>query len=401
MHCCSNRIIFAAAIMTLGAPTQETPGEQAFYRPCWAEVDLDALRANFRKLQSHVNKSVGILAVVKANAYGHGIIPAARVAISEGAVYLGVSSLEEGVQLRNAGISTAVLILGSLYPFDNFSVLFEKKLTPTVASVETAAALDRLAIDRNEKIPVHLKIDSGFGRIGVSLANALSFISEVSAMRGLVLEGIYTHFASSDVDSEYTETQTRAFMSVIDRAAHNGVKPRYVHLANSSAVLRIPLTHGSLVRPGLAFYGIPPYPGAEKEVALKPALTWKCRVIFLKSIAKGSSVSYARTWIAKRPSRIATLAMGYADGYPRLLSNKGMVLIKGHRAPVLGRVTMDMTMVDVTDIPDCHVGDEVVIIGEQGNERIRAEDIALSAQTNPYEIVCGISDRVQRIYSHG
>lgn len=319
--------------------------------------------------------------------------------VKEGASYLGVSSLEEGVQLRRAGVKIPILILGSMYPFDNFSVLFENRLTPTVASIEAAEALDRLAAERGEKLPVHLKVDSGFGRIGVSVSNALPFVRQVASHQGLILEGIYTHFAGSDVDPAYTETQTRAFRQVIQAAAEQGIKPRYIHMANSSALLQYPKTHGTLVRPGIALYGIPPYVGA--RAALKPVLTWKSRIIFLKMIPAGSSVSYARTWTAARPTRVATIAVGYADGFPRILSNKGHMLIQGKRVPVIGRVTMDMTMVDVTDTPECHVGDEVVLLGRQGNEKLGADEMAQAAQTNAYEILCGIGERVPRVYLHG
>ena len=296
------------------ADSTPSPVQPAFYRPCWAEIDLDVLRSNFRWLKSQLKPGVQMLAVVKANGYGHGLVPVSAVAVKEGAAYLGVSSLEEGVKLRQEGFKIPILILGGMYPFDNFSVLFENRLTPTVASIEAADALDRLAAERGEKLAVHLKVDSGFGRIGVSVSNADLFIKQVASLRGLILEGIYTHFASSDVDPTYTETQADAFQRVIQAAADQGLKPPYIHMANSAALLQYPKTHGTLVRPGLALYGIPPYAGA--RAALEPALTWKSRIIFLKTIPTGSSVSYARTWTAGRPTRVATIAVGYADGFP-------------------------------------------------------------------------------------
>ncbi len=320
--------------------------------------------------------------------------------MDEGAAYLGVSSVEEGIALRDAGFKLPVLILGSLYPFESFELLFKHHLTPTVASIEAADALDELAQKKHERLPVHLKIDSGFGRIGVSVPNALTFIQQVSQKPGLLVEGLYTHFASSDVDADYTRAQAEAFQSVVDAAHAAGIRPRWIHMANSSAVLQFPETHGTLVRPGIAYYGVPPYAGASKAVTLTPALTWKSRVIFLKMISKGSSISYAQTWKAKRPTRVATLAVGYADGLPRILSNKGHILVGGKKVPILGRVTMDMTMVDVTDLPDGHVGDEAVLIGEQGGEHLTAQDMADVAQTNAYEILCGIAARVPRVIVH-
>ncbi len=371
----------------------------SFYRPCWVDISLEALRHNFQVLRQRVASPVQVCAVVKANAYGHGILPISRVVAEAGAAYLGVSSLEEGLALRAAGIQTPALILGSLYPFENFTHLFDAHLTPTIASLASAQELDKLAQKRHQKLPIHLKIDSGFGRIGVSVSNALDFIQKVAALKGLEIEGVYTHFASSDVDEDYTHTQTQAFQSVVQAAQAKGIRPRWVHMANSSAIIRYTDTHGTMVRPGIALYGIAPFRGAEKELALKPILSWKSRIIFLKTVPAGAVISYARTWVAKRTTRVATLAVGYADGLPRLLSNQGQVLLGGQRVPILGRVTMDMIMVDATDVPNGHVGDEAVLLGSQGAEQIPVEEWAKWAQTNPYEIVCRIADRVPRIYN--
>jgi len=383
--------------------------ESSFHRPCWVEISAEALRSNWRTLKSKLTKDVQMLAVVKANAYGLGLLNASRIAVDEGAAYLGVSSVEEGIALRDAGFSIPILILGSLYPFESFSLLFQYHLTPTIASLDAAEVLHRMATEKNQRLPVHLKIDSGFGRIGVSIPTAADFIEQVAKKSGLLVEGIYTHFASSDIDEDYTRAQAQAFLAVVkavgDLPVGRQVRPQWIHMANSSALLRFPETHGTMVRPGLAFYGVPPYPLAQNVVALSPALTWKSRVIFLKMVPEGSCISYARTWIAKRPTRVATLAVGYADGLPRLLSNKGQVLIGGKRLPILGRVTMDMTMVDVTDLQAggqaCRIGDEVVLIGRQGAEEITASEMADWAQTNAYEILCGIGARVPRVMAHG
>ncbi len=387
--------------MSAAASLSSTPSTtSSFFRPCWLEVHEGALRANWRALRSQLAPDVQMLAVVKANGYGLGILSVAKVAVEEGAAYLGVSSVEEGIQLRKAGFQVPVLILGSLFPFESFAPLFDYRLTPTVASLEAAQALDRMATQKGRSLPVHLKIDTGFGRIGVSTLNALGFITQVAAMRGLELEGLYTHFASSDVDPVYTREQASAFRSVIQAAREAGISPRWVHMANSSAMLRFAETHGNLVRPGIAFYGVDPFLGASQKISLKQAMTWKSRIIFLKTVPAGSSISYARTWTARRKTLVATLAVGYADGLPRLLSNKGQVLLQGRRAPVLGRVTMDMTMVDVTDIDPCRVGDEVVLLGTQGTQTITALEMAEWAQTNAYEILCGLADRVPRVMTH-
>jgi len=383
------------------APPSPFTASSSFQRPCWVEIDESALRSNWRALRQKVAPDVQMLAVVKADGYGLGLLAVSKVAVEEGAAALGVSSVEEGIKLREAGYHIPVLILGSLFPFESFSLLFQYRLTPTVASLAAAEALDQIARERQERLNVHLKIDSGFGRIGVSVSNAPAFIQQVAQKPGLLIEGLYTHFASSDVDEDYTLAQADAFFSVVKSAHAQGIRPRWIHLANSSALLRFPRTHGTMVRPGVAFYGIPPYPGASSVVHLKSVLTWKSRVIFLKTVPAESSISYARTWTAKRPTRVATLAAGYADGLPRLLSNKGGVLLHGRRAPILGRVTMDMTMVDVTDIPECRVGDEAVLLGRQGNEEITAQEIADAAETNAYEILCGIGARVPRRIIHG
>jgi len=313
---------------------------------------------------------------------------------------LGVSSVEEGVALRNLQIQTPILILGSLYPFESFPLLFEHDLTPTIASLDAAQALGKIASERQKKFPIHLKIDSGFGRIGVSASSGATFVARIAYDPWLEIEGLYTHFASSDVDEAWTRAQTKAFLSVVEAARAQGIRPKWIHMANSAAMVRYPESHGTMVRPGIAYYGVPPFDGAERAVELKPALAWKSRVIFIKTVPEGSTISYARTWKAKRQTRVATLAAGYADGYPRLLSNKGQVLILGKRAPVVGRVTMDMTMVDVTDIPDCRIGDEAVLIGPQRSDEITALEVAGWAQTNAYEILSRIGSRVTRVNVH-
>lgn len=383
--------------MTLAPAHRGSGAPGQIYRPCWVEIDTVALRANWRALRALLKPSVDMLAVVKANAYGHGTLTCARVAVEEGASLLGVSSLEEGVLLRSSDIRATILVLGSLFPFTNFPVLFEHQLTPTIASVDSARALSRLAQRKRRKLAVHLKIDSGFGRIGVQIHRARAFIQDVAKLPGLTIEGIYTHFSSSDVDPTYTRLQSQRFQEVIQSVSRGKIKPRWIHQANSSAIIRYPETHGTLVRPGLAFYGIPPFAGAEKRMSLAPALSWKSRVIFLKMIPKGFPVSYARTWTARRLSRIATLAVGYADGYPRGLSNKSTVLLSARRVPVIGRVTMDMIMVDVTDVPSVAIGDEAVLLGRQGKESLTAWDLARSAKTNAYEILARIADRVPRL----
>ena len=310
---------------------------------------------------------------MKADAYGHGLLTAAHAALEAGAVFLGVSSLEEGEALRVAGIKAPVLILGSLYPFDNFSVLFDRKLTPTVASIAAAEALQMLATAREARLSVHLKIDSGFGRIGVSPASAVEFIRQVHAMPGLEIEGLYTHFAGSDVDPEYTRVSRPMLFWVRrqSRGRPSGVRPKYILSGE-------PRRRSSVFRKRMERSCVPgsrctadrrPYAGAEKDIKLTPVLTWKTRIIFLKMISVRRLDQGLRAYLDREAARRAwpRWRYGYADGLPRILSNKGQVLVGGRRVPILGRVTMDMTMVDVTDLKECHVGDEVVLIGRQGD----------------------------------
>lgn len=380
-----------------------TLADRTFYRPCWAEINLSALRHNFQTVKGHLSPATRLLAVVKANAYGHGLVEVARVTLEEGAAFLGVSSIEEGILLRQAGIQHPVLVLGSLYPFENFSAILEYQLTPTIASLAAAERLDGLTRPRGLRWPVHLKLDTGFGRIGVSRAHALDFIRKAAGLEGLVLEGIYTHFATSDTDPAYTQEQIRQFKGLLQAARQQGIRIPIAHAANSAALLRFPETHLELVRPGISLYGVAPFPMPEADLALEPALCWKTRVIYVKTVPPGCSISYGRTYVSTRPTRVATLAVGYADGYPRLLSNRGEVLLRGRRVQVIGRVTMDMMMVDATDLPDCRVGDEAVLLGSAGGagDRIAVEELARWAQTHVYEILCGIRERVPRIYLHG
>lgn len=366
-------------------------------RPCWVEVNLAALRHNLQYLRARLSPETHILAVVKADGYGHGAVAVAQAALQAGVRWLGVSSLEEGAVLRRAGITAAILILGSLYPYEVLPRLLDDGLTPTVASLAMAEALSRLAQGRTRPIPLHVKIDSGFGRIGLTISHALSTLRRIWALPGLTVEGLYTHFAAADSDPAYTREQFTAFRHVVEAFRTLGWTGRWVHAANSAAIFQYPESHGTLVRPGLAMYGVPPLVGHTPAMPLEPVLTWKARVVFVKQLPAGSSISYGRTFTTTRLVRVATIPVGYADGYPRQLSNLGQVLIQGFRAPVVGRVTMDMTMVDVTDLPRCEVGEEVVLIGRQGQDHMTAEEVAARAGTISYDLLCGIAHRVPRL----
>jgi alanine racemase len=388
--------------------------EKKHFRPTWAEIDEGAFLRNLSVLSRLA--SVPVIVVLKADGYGHGATLLAKAASewsarraavapessAEGVVRagapvwgFGVSSVEEGIALRDAGLKERVLILGSLFPFDGFEAALERGLTPTVASPAAAQALGKLAGRRGKPCGVHLKVDTGMGRIGVSPKAAAGAARAVAGEGSLRLEGVYTHLAQAD-----SAEATRAQLALFDEAvAPFRAKGLLRHVANSAAVLAHPEARYDAVRPGLALYGICPSESLRGAAELSPVMTWKTRAVFLKTVKPGTSVSYGATFKVKRPSRLATLPVGYADGYRRGLSNRGFVLVKGRRCPVVGRVTMDQTIVDVTDVPGVDVGEEVVLLGAQGAERVRAEELAGWCDTIPYEIVCGVSARVPRVPS--
>ncbi|HNG44921.1 MAG TPA: alanine racemase [Elusimicrobiota bacterium] len=365
-------------------------------RPTWAEIDLNAFRHNLKALARFLPRRVSIMAVLKADGYGHGALPLARAAARLGKKVrlwgFGVSSVEEGLALRAGGLRERILVLGSLYPFESLDVALAGRLTPTIGSRGAAQALASRARRLGRPAECHVKIDTGMGRIGMAPATAREALGLFQANPFLRVEGVYTHLACADSAPE-TAQQLRAFEEALGGLS---TRPPWVHAANSAGALGRPAARYDLVRPGIALFGVPPSPSLGKILSLRPVLSWKTRVVFVKMIPKGTPVSYGWTWRAPRRSRIATLPVGYADGYPRVLSNRGEVLLRGRRCPVVGRVTMDQILVDVTGLRGVDVGEEVVLIGQQGGQKITAEDLALAAGTIPYEILCGISKRVPR-----
>lgn len=374
---------------------QPPPKSERNYRPTWAEISAGAFETNLSAVRSLLGPTIKLLAVLKADAYGHGAVPLARVAEKKGADMIGVSSVEEGLELRSAGITSPILILGGVYPLENFQVAVEAGLTPTVASRESAEALADIAHRLGRVVSFHLKVDTGMGRIGVSAEAAKKMVTWIPEQKQLRLEGVYSHFACSDSDPEFTENQGQAFEDVRQEATRAGHSAALFHICNSWATLRMPRYHLNMVRPGLALYGAASVP-EKSRVKFSPVLSWKSKIIFLKKVRAGTSISYARTFVTKRESLIATLPVGYADGVPRRASNKGVVLVNGRRCQVVGQVTMDQIMVDVTG-GSAAVGDEVVLIGQQGGERVTPHEWAKWAGTIPYEILCGISKRVPRV----
>ncbi|MBN2453612.1 MAG: alanine racemase [Candidatus Omnitrophica bacterium] len=366
------------------------------HRPTWAEIDLKAIEFNLRQVRRHIGKGINIMTVVKANAYGHGTVEVSRVLQDSGVDYLGVATTDEAVRLRDHGITAPVLVLGSVLPAE-VGIAVEKDITLTLCGDGLFDAIRKETKD-GRKLKAHIKVDTGMGRVGIWHEEAMDYIKKVSSEKGIILEGIYTHFSNAGRDDFFTTYQIEAFEKLLSSVEKNWIKIPLRHAANSIATVDLHRAHLNLVRPGLVIYGMYPKYTFPKIIKLKPALELKTRIVFIKDTPPGRSISYGRTHITQKHTRIATLPIGYADGYGRKFSNKADVLIRGHRARVVGKVTMDQTMVDVGHIPLAKVGDEVVLIGKQGSEEIRAEKLARAADSIAYEVVCGISNRVPRIY---
>ncbi|MFW5996295.1 MAG: alanine racemase [Halanaerobiaceae bacterium] len=367
-------------------------------RPVWAEVDLENIRFNLAQIRSLIAERTKIMAVVKADAYGHGVIPVVNALIDEGIDRLAVALPGEGMELREAGIDLPIQILGELLP-SQLEALLNYDLIPTLCKRETALMLSKMAKKEGKQIKVHIKVDTGMGRIGKRPENAVDYIKFVSALPRLEIEGLMTHFARADEhNKDYTYGQWEKFKTILERVKLEGIDIPVQQVSNSAAILDLPEMNLDLVRPGIMLYGLFPSGDIENKVKLKPVLSWKARIVYIKEVPPGSGISYGTTYVTERTTEIATIPLGYADGYSRLLSNKGEVLIHGQRAPILGRVCMDQFMVDVTNITDVSAGDEVVLIGRQETEEITATELANLIGTINYEVLCGISKRIKRIY---
>lgn len=378
----------------------------------WAEVDLEAIAHNVRELRRITNPKARLMAVVKANAYGHGVIEVTRKALENGADSMGVARIEEGIELRKAGFNESVLIFGYTPPVLAHK-LIEFDLTQTVWSYKTAQVLSDIAVSFNKQIKTHLKVDTGMGRLGLLpncsqppateqklTINAIREVESIASLAGLELEGVYTHFATADsTDKTYAGKQLEIFLDFLNELRRAGMNPPLCHAANSAAIIDMPETHLDMVRAGIAIYGL--YPSDEvkkRRIALKPAMTLKAKVVYLKKVPPGFKVSYGITYETKKSTTIASVPVGYADGYNRLLSSRGHMLVRGRRAPIVGRVCMDHTMLDVGHIPDVNLEDEVVIFGRQVDESITVDEIAASLNTINYEIVSALTARVPIIY---
>lgn len=367
-------------------------------RPAWVEIDLEAIAANVAALKRHLSERVQLMAVVKANAYGHGAEMVARTALESGATWLGVNTVDEGVQLRRAGLAAPILVLGHCPPQEAAKVV-ANHLTPTVTTLETALALASASVERGLVTPVHLKVDTGMGRYGLLPAEVVAFARRVTALSSLYLEGLWTHFATADeTDKSFTWQQFSVYQTVVRRLEEEGLAIPLRHVANSAATIDLPEMHLDLVRCGLSIYGLYPSRQTSRTVPLRPALALKAHLARVCTLPAGASVGYGRTWVAPRPSLIALVPLGYADGYRRALSNRGVALVHGQRVPVIGRVSMDQLTVDVSSVPGVRQDDEVVLIGRQGEAEITADEVAGMLGTINYEVTTAIATRLPRVY---
>lgn len=338
------------------------------------------------------------MAVVKANAYGHGAIEVTRSLVRHGISRLAVVSVDEGLALRQAGINTPIVILGPLFP-EQVADLMAHQLTPVVSDLGIMPALSGAVRNLNTAYPIHIKVETGMGRLGLRMRDVESLIEALPLQGPLQLEGLMTHLADTDGSEDTaTEEQLSAFRRVVQQIEQQGRRIPLIHATNSAGLIRFPQSHFSLVRPGIMLYGYHTLPKSVPAPALQPVLSLRTTIAHIRTVKPGDSVSYNRTFIARRRSKIAVLPVGYADGYSRRLSNRGQVLVHGQRAPVVGLVCMDMVMVDVTEISGAQVGDEVMLIGQQGQESIWANELAEWMDTIPYEVLCGIGPRVPRLY---
>ncbi len=374
-------------------------------RSTTADIDLEAIGHNFRAIADFLAheplesaaRPPGIIAVVKANAYGHGAAPVGIALERAGATLLACADIEEAVTLRRAGVRAEILVFGALGVSD-VSGIFDYKLTPTVSTPSAGKALQEQAARRKVRLKYHLKIDTGMNRLGLRYDNLSRTLPELLGSENLELVGLYTHFATADMpDHPLMEQQRTRFESVRDDLRARGIQPAVVHAANSAALLRDSRVWYDLVRPGLLLYGVVPPPLAS-TLPLKPVLSLRSRIVAVKHIRAGESVSYGARFIAERPTRVAVVPAGYADGIDLRLAGRGAVLVRGRRAPIVGAVAMDMLMIDMTDI-EAYPGDEVVLLGNQGDERIDVREMAAAIGTIPWEILCRLGSRIERIYT--
>lgn len=374
----------------------------------WAEVDLDAIRGNICEIRRHVDKKTKILGVVKADAYGHGVLEVSKTLIENGADELGVAFIDEAVQLRRFGIDKPILILGHT-PLECAKELVEDEIMPSVFHEELAMAVSEEAVRQGKIAKIHIKIDTGMTRVGFRYNNTkeirqetVEAICRISRLPGIAIDGIFTHFASADeADESYTRYQFGQFCDLIRELEKIGIQIPTKHVCNSAGTIMFPEMHLDMVRPGIILYGLYPSEEVDKtKLKLMPAMQLKASITNVKEVEEGTPVSYGRTYYTKKKTKIATIPIGYADGFSRLLSDRAEVIVRGQKSPVIGTICMDQCMVDVSSVNTVSVGDEIILFGTDGALSIPAERIAKQMGTIPYEILCVIGKRIPRVYLH-
>ncbi len=361
-------------------------------------IDLNALEGNYRAIRTSIPDGVRMLCVVKADAYGHGAVPVARRLQAIGADYLGVATIEEGVELRDHSIRTPILVMGGIMPWDETQSFWEHELTPVLADLDSLRRLATDAERRGAAIRVHVKVDTGMGRLGIGLGELEAVTAVLRTARQIQVEGLMSHFASSEQRDAYGMTQIERFTLAMDYLNRQGIVPTLPHMANSGAVCQYPEAYFGMVRVGIMLYGAYPDVGLADKIKVSPVMKLASRIAYVKTFPTGSPLSYGRTFVTDRVMSVACVALGYGDGFPRVLSNKGSVLIRGSRCAIVGRICMDWLLADVTELPEVAPGEDAIFIGESGNERITADEIAERAGTIPYEIFCNVSKRIPRSY---
>ncbi|MBN2282309.1 MAG: alanine racemase [Deltaproteobacteria bacterium] len=380
-----------------GTGTEQRGSETHRYRS-WVEIDLDNFRNNWEEIKELTGPAVGVLQVVKADAYGHGAIEISKAALKNGACCLGVANADEGIQLRISGISAPIVIL-SPSTYSEIDQIVKYRLIPSVSDVQFARRLNERFESERSKAPVHLEVDTGMGRGGTIYPEAVDMVETVMKLPRIEVAGIFSHLSSSEEeDEEYNRFQWERFRTILEELERRGIRIPLRHISNSGGILNFPSFHLDMVRPGIMTYGIYPSPKTEAKASLAPVMSFKTTIVLIKDFPENYSIGYGRAYVTKRPSRIATIPVGYGDGYGFILSNQAEALIRGKRVPIVGRISMDMCTLDVTDIADCEVGDEVVLMGRQGSEYISANEIARKAGTISYEVLCVLGKRAPRVF---
>ena len=367
--------------------------------PTWAEVDLDRFRRNLEAIRAAIGGKRRILLVVKADAYGHGAVEIARHAVANGVAMLGVATLHEGIELRVSGIGAPIVVLSPIL-LSEVDEVIEHRLTPCIATLAVAERLSERCQAHQVLCRIHVEVDTGMGRTGVSDSDAVAFIERLITLPNLQLEGVFTHFPDADRgDTAFTEQQLSRYQAVLRDLSLRKIEVPVRHAANSAGLLSVPGSHLDMVRPGILAYGAYPTDDVARSVKVEGILSFKTRIVQLREMPPGWNISYGRTYETTRWTRVAVLPVGYGHGYPWSLGNRGEVLIRGKRAPIVGRVTMDLTMVDIGGIPDARLEDEVVLWGEQRGASLSLSEVAERAQTIPYELLCGMGKRVVRVFT--